>query len=83
VEQTNASLGQTNARLDQTNERIDALGESLGRRIVESEMRTATAIGDLAGSVQKMTGVSKEALELRPRVERCEQDIAELQRRVR
>lgn len=83
VEQTNERLDRTNERLDRTNDRIDALGETLGRRIVESEMRTATALADLAGSLQKMTGVLQEALELRPRVERCEQDIADLQRKVR
>ena len=42
----------TNERVDQTNERLVHLEESLSRRIVESEMRTATAITELAQSVQ-------------------------------
>lgn len=59
-------------------ERIDGLS----RRVVESEIRTATAITDLAGAVNQMTGVLRASHDLRPRVERCEQDIAELKKRV-
>jgi predicted nucleic acid-binding Zn-ribbon protein len=89
VRQTNSRLDQTNSRLDQTNSRlksmhgdlsarIEAMHEELSTRIVESEVRTATAITELAGSVREMTGVLKASVELRPRVERCEQDIAEI-----
>lgn len=42
-----------NARLDQTNLRR----EELSRRIVESEVRTAMALTDLAGSVREGTAV--------------------------
>ncbi len=69
-------------RIDGTNERLDTMREELSRRIVESEIRTSTAIADLAGTVREMTGVLRQANELRPRVERCEQDIAEIKRRV-
>ena len=75
VRQTRTDLS---SRIDATNERIDGLS----RRVVESEVRTATAIADLAGAVSEMTGVLRASHDLRPRVERCEQDIAELKKRV-
>lgn len=81
VQELNARVDQTNARLDQTNESVDALRDELGRRIVESELRTATALSDLAGSVREMTHVLRAQHDLRPRLERCEADIAELKRR--
>jgi predicted nucleic acid-binding Zn-ribbon protein len=73
------SLG---SRVDSTNERLDSMREELSRRIVESEIRTSTAIADLAGTVREMTSVLRAANDLRPRVERCEHDIAEIKRRV-
>jgi chromosome segregation ATPase len=80
---TNHRLDATNQRLDNLKEEVDVLREDLGHRIVESEMRTATAITKLAGDVQEMTAVLRASAELRPRVERCERDIAELQRQNR
>jgi hypothetical protein len=71
---------QTNTRIDSTNTRLDALREELSARIVASEIRTATAITDLAYTVREMTGVLRAQNDLRPRVDRCEQDIAELKR---
>ncbi len=86
LDQTNARLDQTNARLDLTNERVEtgltALREELSRRIVESEIRTSTAITELAGTVRELTGVLRVTHDLRPRVERCEHDIDELRRRI-
>jgi chromosome segregation ATPase len=82
VRQTNGRLDQTNARLDQTNERLDGLREELSRRIVESEVRTSTAIGDLAGTVREMTALLRNLVDLRPRVERCEQEIDALKQRL-
>ena len=70
------------ARLDGTNERLDAMSTELSRRIVESEIRTSTAIADLAGTVRELTSVLRASHDLRPRVERCEQDIAEMKRRI-
>jgi hypothetical protein len=54
----------------------------LSRRVVESEVRTSTAITELAGAVHEVTSVLRGASELRPRVERCEDDIATLRRRL-
>ena len=58
--------------------RIDGLRDELSSRIVASEIRTATAITDLSGTVREMTDV----LDLRPRLERCERDIADLQQKI-
>jgi division protein CdvB (Snf7/Vps24/ESCRT-III family) len=80
VRNTNERIDQTNDRLDHTNERLDTMREELSRHIVESEIRTSTAIADLAGTVREMTQVLRAANDLRPRVERCEADIVELKR---
>lgn len=82
LEQTNAGIEQTNARIDQTNERLEHLGESLSQRIVESEMRTATAITDLAGTVRDLVTLLRTNNDLRPRLERCELEIAALKQRL-
>jgi hypothetical protein len=82
LDQTNARLDQTNVRLDETNAGIDAMRQELSRRMVESEIRTSTAIADLAGTVREMTGVLRAQHDLRPRVERCERDIAEVWRKL-
>ena len=72
---------ETNARLDQTNARLDQTREELSQRIVESELRTATAITELASAVGGVRDLLREQLDLRPRVERCEADIRELKSR--
>ena len=82
LEQTNERIEQTNERIDQTNLQLVQLGENLSRRIVESEMRTATAITDLAGTVRDLVTVLRSNNDLRPRLERCEQDIAVLKQRL-
>ena len=82
VRHTNGQIEQTNARLDQTNGRLDSLREELSRRIVESEVRTSTAITDLAGTVREMTALLRNLVDLRPRVERCEQEIDALKQRL-
>ncbi|MGO8991688.1 MAG: hypothetical protein ACLQVI_00060 [Polyangiaceae bacterium] len=92
VKGTNARLDKTNARLDETNARLDSLRDetntrldetnvridTLTRRVVESEIRTSTAITDLAGTVRELTTVLRTQSDLRPRVERCEQEIEAL-----
>jgi hypothetical protein len=57
AKKTNAQIHETNARIGETNVRLDALRDELGRRIVESEWRTSTALTDLAGTVREMTSV--------------------------
>jgi hypothetical protein len=63
-------------------DRLDKGLSDLAQRIVHSEIRTATAIAELAGDIREMTGVLRNASELRPRVERCEHDIADLRARL-
>jgi hypothetical protein len=75
-------IDETNSRLNETNARLDLLRDDLGRRIVESELRTATAIGELAGTVRDLVTTLKEDRDLRGRVERCERDIATLKTRL-
>lgn len=77
-----ARVDQLSERVDLTNERLDRGLSELAQRIVHSEIRTATAIADLVGDVREMTGVLRNASELRPRVERCEHDIADLRARL-
>jgi predicted nucleic acid-binding Zn-ribbon protein len=82
VRRTNERLDATNERLDATNERLEAMHAGLSQRIVESELRTATAITELAATVRDMTSVLRTQNDLRPRVDRCERDIAELKGRL-
>ncbi len=79
----------TNQRVDRTNERVDRLSEQLtgriddlGVRMVESELRTSTAITELHGTMRNVHTLLVDRLDLRDRVERCERDIDELKRRV-
>jgi len=71
-------IRQTNRRLDGVDMRLDQQGQ----RIVESEIRTATAITELHGTMRDIHGLLVEQLDLRGRVERCERDIDELKKRV-
>jgi chromosome segregation ATPase len=86
LDQMNGQLGaridKTNERIDQTNERLEVMREELSRRIVESEIRTSTAIADLAGTVRELTSVLRASADLRPRVDKCEEEIAEIKKRL-
>lgn len=82
VRRTNERLDATNERLDATNERLEAMHAGLSQRIVESEVRTATALTELAATVRDMTSVLRAQNDLRPRVDQCERDIAELRARL-
>ncbi|MBM4776394.1 MAG: hypothetical protein GQE15_01715 [Archangiaceae bacterium] len=90
---TNERIDDTNARLDalaetlsgrvdSLSEHVDQMREELSRRIVESEIRTATAITDLAGNVRELTSFLKQTNDLRPRVEQCEDDIRTIKRQL-
>lgn len=75
-------IEETNVRLNETNARIDQTRDELSRRIVESEMRTATAITDLSGTIRDLVTNIKEDRDLRSRVDRCEREIASLKARL-
>src|SRR5438093_7893419 len=83
------AVGQTNVRLeavgrdlgqriDETNRRVD----ETNKRIVESELRTATALTDLAGTIREMTSLLRAQHDMRPRLEKCEQEIVALKHRL-
>jgi hypothetical protein len=72
-----ARIDQTNDRLDQTNDRLD----QLGHRVIESELRTATAIDGLAATLHDVRQLLRRR-DLDERVTRVESEIAELKRRI-
>ena len=82
-DELSSRLDETNSRLDQTRDELSSRIDVLTHRVVESEIRTATAITDLAGTVRDVATLLREQNDLRPRVERCERQIAALERRRR
>jgi hypothetical protein len=70
------------AEIRSTNARLETGLADVSRRIVDSEIRTATAITELAGSVHDLTDLLRASHDLRPRVERCESEIADIKRRL-
>lgn len=73
-----ATREELSARIDHNGRRIDALSG----RMVESEIRVATALTELAGAVGDVRTLLESNLGLRDRVSRCELDIAELKHKV-
>ena len=82
VRETSSRVDQTNARLDETNVRLGEVRDEVGRRIVESEIRTATAIAELAGAMQGVRDLLRDRLDLRDRVDRCEHEIELIKQRL-
>jgi len=82
VQQTNARIDQTNERLDQTATRLEKKIDVLADRIVESEIRTATAITALSGTLDDVKQLLRERLDMRDRLEHCEHDIILIKERV-
>jgi hypothetical protein len=72
----------TNTRLDATRTELGERIDVLSRRVVDSEVRTATAITDLHGTVREVVDVLREQHDLRPRVDRCERDIGDIKHRL-
>jgi chromosome segregation ATPase len=75
-------IRETNRRLEETQQHLDQTKDELGRHIVESEIRTATAITSLAGAIQDVKSLLQERLDLRDRVARCELDIEQIKQRL-
>lgn len=86
IRKTNERIDETNmrldARIDHTNTRLDEVKESLSRAIVESEIRTATSIMGLAGTLDVIKDLLTDRLDVRERVDRCEQDITVIKGRL-
>jgi hypothetical protein len=79
---TNERIDETNSRLESLSAHVDQMKDELSRRIVESEIRTSTAITDLAGNVRELVSILKQTNDLRPRVEQCEDDIKAIKRQL-
>ncbi len=93
IRNTNGRIDTTNTRIDQTNIQLDQLGHDLeGKidhlrsdlvtRMAETEIRTSTALADVAGTMRDVRDLLRDRFDLRDRVERCERDIDELKHRV-
>ncbi len=80
VKQTSIRVDGLRDEMKGVRDEMKGLREELSRRIVESEIRTSTAIADLAGTVREMTSVLRVQGDLRPRLERCEREIEELKK---
>ena len=61
-----------------TNERLDRVE----RRQVEGEMRLATELVAVRGTLQDVHTLLKDRFDLRDRVDKCERDIAEIKQRL-
>ena len=92
IRATNNRLDGTNQRVDGLNQRVDGLEvrmreqievlrEEVGQRIAHSEIRLATAITDVHGTMIDVKTMLGAQLDLRERVVACERDIAELKRK--
>jgi len=60
---------------------LERRDDRIERRVVEAELRTATAMLDMHGTLREVRDLVKDRLELRDRLERCERDIADLKQR--
>jgi hypothetical protein len=72
-------------RVDVLTERVDGVEERLdemGRSIVEAEVRTATALTELAGAVQSVKDLLVVRLGLDDRVTKCETEIRGIKKHV-
>ena len=83
--ETRAGFFEVGKRFEEVAERFGDVGErfgDVGRRIVDSEVRTATAITDLTGTLHEIRDDLRESRDLRPRVDLCEREIAEIKTRL-
>ena len=78
LRQIRDSVEKTNARLDETSNVMQQKFDLLTDRVVEGEIRKATAITALAGTLDAVKNLLVDRLDLRDRVERCERDIVVL-----
>jgi chromosome segregation ATPase len=81
IDGTNQRIDRLDDRMERMEQRLDRRIDEVGRRIVEVELRTATAITDMHGTLREVRDLLVDRFDLRDRVERCERDIAELKQR--
>jgi len=77
-----ARIDQTNAELAETRVELKGLRNEMIQRITESEVRTATKLTDVVGAIHEVRDLLRDQSDLRPRVEKCESDIADIKRRL-
>ena len=75
IRSTNRRLDDTRTELSTRIQETNKLIDETNKHLVETEIRLATAIGDLRGSVVEVRDLLKEQLDLRKRVERIEQHL--------
>jgi uncharacterized protein YqfA (UPF0365 family) len=78
---TRAEFADVRADLAATRKELRAEIEAVRSQVVESELRTATRITEQTAATRDLYDLVHANLQLRDRVERCEQDIAELKDR--
>lgn len=86
IRATNVRIDQLEQRLDgridKLEQRLDGRIDGLERRVTESEIRTTTAITEVAGTVREVRDMLRDRLDLRDRVARCESDIQEIKHQI-
>ena len=86
IDSTNSELGKLridlSTRIDQTNADLGSLRSAMIQRLTESEVRTATELTDVVGAIHEVRDLLRSQSDLRPRVEKCESDIADINRRL-
>ena len=89
LDQTNTRLAQTNVDLNKglghLCERIDHVGDrvdQLGDRVTGLELKLSSELMAVNTTLSEVAGVMKGRRQLTERVDRCEQDIADLKRRI-
>jgi hypothetical protein len=56
--------------------------ERVERRVVESEMLTATALLDVNGTMRDVRDLLRDRFDVRDRVDKCEREIVEIKQRL-
>lgn len=72
----------TERRFEAVEQALEQGFDSVGRRIVEGEMRIATILTTLSGDLHQLATDAGSARQLSGRVDRCEQEIRKLKERV-
>jgi uncharacterized protein Yka (UPF0111/DUF47 family) len=81
VDHLSSRVDHLSSRVDTLSDRVEFVNDDLGRRIVESERRTATAIHELGGTLREVHTLLKDRA-LHDRVTRCEREIDDLKHRL-
>ena len=75
-EEMRATREELRDEIRETNHRVGLLEQ----RVVESEIRTSSALLEVNGTMREVRDLLRDRFDLRDRVERCEREIEELKR---